>query len=101
MIELEIFFLKYIVFNGFCIVRTNVSAAFINKINFRFTYLFVCLFHCNEIVMKIHVCIFLQQMDMILIYGVYGKVENLPYRESFSSPKFQLDRNLESRNLVA
>ena len=77
------------------------SAAFINKINFRLTYLFIFLFPCNEIVMKIGVCIFLQQMDMILIYGVYGKVKNLPNRESFSSPKFQLDRNLESCNLVA
>ena len=58
------------------------SAAFINKINFRLTYLFICVFPCNEIIMKIGVCIFLQQMDMILIYGVYGKVENLPNRES-------------------
>ena len=40
--------------------------------------------------MKIGVCIFLQQMDMILIYGVYGKVENLPNRESFSSPKVSI-----------
>ena len=42
------------------------SAAFVNKINFGLTYLFICLFPCNEIVMKIGVCIFLQQIDMIL-----------------------------------
>jgi hypothetical protein len=29
-------------------------------------------------------------MDMILIYGVYRKVENLPNRESFSSPKVSI-----------
>ena len=40
--------------------------------------------------MKIDVRIFLQRMDMILIYGVYGKVENLPNRESFSSPKVSI-----------
>ena len=68
------------------------SAAFINKINFGFTYLFICLFPCNEIVMKIDVWIFLQRMDMILIYVICGNIENLPNRESFSSPKFQLDK---------
>ena len=60
------------------------SAAFINKNKFCLTYLFICLFPYNEIVMKIDVRIFLQRMDMIL---TYVNVNNLPNRESFSSPK--------------
>ena len=40
--------------------------------------------------MKIDVCIFLQRMDMILIYVIYGNVKNLPNRESFSSPKVSI-----------
>ena len=37
-------------------------------------------------------------MDLILNYVICGNVKSLPNRESFSSPKFQLDRNLESCN---
>ena len=50
---------------------------------------------------KIGVCKFLllATMDLILNYDFCGNVKSLPNRESFSSPKFQLDRNLESCNV--
>ena len=38
-------------------------------------------------------------MDLILSYVVCGNVENLPNKERFLSPEFQLDRNLESHKL--
>ena len=59
------------------------------------------IYPCNGMYAKIDVSMFLllATMDLILNYVICGHIKSLPNRESFSSPKFQLDRNLESCDL--
>ena len=98
---LENFPFDYIVFNWFCIVRTNVFRCFLNKINFVWRiYLFIYFlamkslwksmfeYFYNEWIWFL-VMLF---MEMSRIYQI-GRVSH--------RPKFQSDRNLESCNLVA
>ena len=96
MIELlEIF--DYIVFQLILHCKDMFSAAFMNKIKFLVWIILYIL--AMKSLWKIDVL--LSIMDLILNYVICGNVENLPNEERFSSPKLQLDRNLESCNLIA
>ena len=89
---------KYIVFQLILHCKDKFSAAFMNKIKF-WVWIILYILAMKSLQKKIDVL--LSIMDLILNYVICGNVENLPNEERFSSPKLQLDRNLESCNLIA